>query len=294
MSGPFIKYFEAFQRYLSVEKGASAHTLRNYISDLAQWSAALEKQAILRIEDVTPERLRACISIHLSNASIQRKLSALRTFFEYLKKENVLKEDFSENIPSPKSKKTLPKVLTEEETMQLIAVTGDNAISLRDRLVFEFLYGCGLRSSEVSALNWGDISWSQAQVLVRQAKGSKDRLVPLLPNLISLLKESMDQGVPQPKQPIIANRFGKRLSTRSIQKVVEKKTASTGISVKATPHTLRHSYATHLLSNGANLRVIQELLGHSSLSTTQKYTHLDLKQLAKEYDQSHPLAKKKT
>ncbi len=302
MSGPLLFHLEAFCRYLEVQKGASLHTIRNYQSDLLQWDGHLRVHKVTAVQQCTAVHLREFLrkNFHLEASTLQRKLASLRSYFKFLEKEEFITTNISKHIPTPKIRKKLPRVLNEEQAMGLFEMpeplspansTQYNgfSLSLRDLIVFEMLYSCGLRAFEVSLLNWEDILWSQNLLRILKGKGGKQRLIPLLPTVLAALKQHQEKEN-HTSGPVIRNHRNTRLSTRSIQKIVVKRAQLLGIPSHTTPHTLRHSFATHLLSNGANLRAIQELLGHSSLSTTQKYTHLSQKTLCEEYDRAHPLA----
>lgn len=286
-------FFGAFERFLRIERGASVHTVRNYLSDLKQWEIHFKGLGIRDANDITAESIREYLGFRadVDAATLQRKLASLRTFLEYLRKEKVLSSDVAKVVPSPKQRRKLPQVLTEEQAGILAKPNPSQEISPRDRALFEILYCCGLRASEAAGLNWQDISWSEVQLRVKSGKGAKERIVPLLPKVLDALNKLREDQKDTAQGPVLRNCYGNRLSTRSIQKIVVNRARAMGFSQHATPHTLRHSFATHLLSNGANLRAIQELLGHSSLSTTQRYTHLDQKALCEEYDRTHPLAK---
>lgn len=287
------EHFAAFEVFLKIQKNASVHTLRNYLSDLHQWDAHLKTLKIGDLNQLTPDHVRSFLGSRegADPATLQRKLAAFRTFIEYLRSAGLLSTDVSAALPSPKRRRKLPRVLNEEQAATLMS-EGDSTPAktmARDQALFEVLYGCGLRASEAAGLDWQDISWAAKELLVRQGKGSKQRLVPMIDRVMVSLRALQGEGVAA--GAVFRNVSGTRLSTRSIQKIIVARAQLLGLPPNTTPHTLRHSFATHLLSNGANLRAIQELLGHASLSTTQRYTHLDQKALADEYDRTHPLAK---
>lgn len=293
MSASIRKHIERFEAYLALEKSASPHTIRNYLSDLRQWDVHFTKQGLKSLEELQADDIRVFLGVDekLSSATLQRKLASLRTFLEYLKKEKILSHDVSRAVPAPKARRKLPRVLNEEQAAAVVRGVRDEKENPRDNVLVEILYCCGLRASEAAALDWNDISWSEQQLRVRRGKGGKERIVPLIEAVSEVLKKLKDEQKNPVDGPVLRNYKGDRLSTRSIQKIVVKRATQLGLAAGATPHTLRHSFATHLLSNGADLRAIQELLGHSSLSTTQRYTHLDQKALCEEYDRTHPLAK---
>lgn len=285
----FIKHFEAF---LKIQKGASSHTIRNYLSDLAQWGSHFSKEQVGRLGDLTPDHVRSFLGARsdADPSTLQRKLSALRSFLEYMQDQGHLESDVSAAVPSPKRRRKLPHVLNEEQAATLVAEPEEpKPQTARDQALFEVLYCCGLRASEAAGLDWEDITWAASELKVRNGKGGKERIVPLVDAAKDALQALKREG--DASGPVFLNRAGTRLSTRSIQKIIVRRARMLDLPQHTTPHTLRHSFATHLLSNGANLRAIQELLGHASLSTTQRYTHLDQKALCEEYDRTHPLAK---
>ncbi len=292
MKGPFKDYLKDYEVYLEHQKGASEHTIRNYLSDIEKWDLSLVKLGCFELSQVTAEKLRHGISIKLNNSTIQRKLSALKGFYLFLQEKGLIEINQALEIPSPRANKKLPKVLNEEQASQFIEIFDHiSGLNLRDRLVIEFLYCCGLRASEVVHLKWKDINLQRSLIQVKEGKGKKDRVIPLLNTTIELIKKFQKEKI---SSEFVFNGIkNNHLTTRTIQNIVKKVSRLTDVQFEVSPHTLRHSYATHLLSNGANLRVIQDLLGHQSLSTTQKYTHLDQKILIQEYDRSHPLVKKK-
>jgi integrase/recombinase XerC len=287
-----------FERFLRVEMGASPHTIRNYLSDLEQWLESFKQQGVKRVSELTTENIRVFLDSreNADPATLQRKLSALRTFLDFLRDQNRLGREARFLVPTPKRRVKLPRVLNEEQAAILVSNEESTQgaslrTSVRDQALFEILYGCGLRASEAAGLDWEDISWSEMRLRVRRGKGGKERLIPLLPKVAEALRALMTQDKIK-SGAVLRNYQGTRLSTRSIQKIVVARSKLLGLPENTTPHTLRHSFATHLLSNGANLRAIQELLGHSNISTTQRYTHLDQKALAEEYDRAHPLVKR--
>ncbi|MBI3543429.1 MAG: tyrosine recombinase XerC [Deltaproteobacteria bacterium] len=295
MADVVAAHLAKFADHLRVGKGASPHTVRNYLSDLRQWAAHFKQLGVPSLSALTAEHVRAFLGARddAEATTLQRKLAALRTFLEFVALEGLVDRDVSKAIPSPKRRRKLPRVLTEEQAAVLTAEVVDDATPARDQALLEVLYCCGLRAAETAGLDWSDVDWAQSQLKVRQGKGGKDRIVPLIASVAEALKKLQAEGGGAAAGPVFRNFRGTRLTTRSIQKIVVAQASLRGLEGQATPHTLRHSFATHLLGNGANLRAIQELLGHSSLSTTQRYTHLDQKALCDEYDRSHPLAKTK-
>lgn len=296
-----------FERSLLIEENASRHTVRNYVSDLRQLRAFLLEHRLALNEDgsdVSPERvdqtaLRTFMAALLRRnrkSSVGRKLSAAKGFFRHLLRRGVITRDPTAGIATPKKEQQLPAHLTVDDMFRLLeAPPTDTAVGLRDRALLEVLYSCGLRVSELIGLDWADVDSGLELVRVR-GKGGKERLVPIGRKALAALaayRERLGDLCPRRlrhEQAVYLNRRGGRLTTRSVARMVEHYVMASGLATKASPHALRHSFATHLLSAGADLRAIQELLGHASLSTTQKYTHVNLDQLMSVYDKAHPRA----
>ncbi len=280
--------------WLEVEKGYSPKTIREYSYDLQMFNNFNNEQSI---ELRTTTDLRRFF-LHLkrekkySPRSLHRKICSLKSFYKFLKKEAYISSNPAENIESPKIPKSLPKTISVEETLLLLK-TPDN---LRDRLILFLLYGTGMRVSELSNLDLGCIDIDNRMLRIIGGKGNKDRLIPLPDVLIPILEEYMvKRRTDVSSSALILNRSGKRLTSRSIQRLVKKYREQADLNdKKLTPHTLRHAFATHLLANAVDIRVIQELLGHASLSTTQLYTHVSLAHLRKSYDLGHPLSERNT
>jgi len=297
----------AFAQALRVEENASPHTTRNYTSDLRQLRTfLLERRLCLARtgKEVDLRRLDAdAVRSYLAwllrghrRSSVGRKLSALKSFCRFLRRRGILREDPTEGIATPRREKQLPVYLTVDDVFRLLeAPARDRAVGLRDRALLEVAYSSGLRVSELVGLNWEDIDPVAGIVRVR-GKGNRERIVPLGSKALEALEEYRARArelcrrrEPDP-QAVFVNRNGGRLSTRSVARLVDRYLRKAQIATKATPHSLRHSFATHLLNAGADLRSIQELLGHASLSTTQRYTHLHLDHLMQVYDRTHPRA----
>lgn len=294
---------EDFLRHLSVEKNASAHTIRNYRIDLVSFHSYFRASRGDGFDpgSLTPVDLRAFLSsLYEKNAktSIARRLAALRSFYRYLFRQGLVSSDVAARVPSPRAERRLPRHLSVGETEKLLATPeGSSPIGLRNRAILELLYSTGLRVAELASLNTGDLTSlpeGEGGTLRVQGKGRKERLVVCGTTARKAVAEylAVRQGFgPRDEEPaLFLNTRGGRLTVRSIERMVEATALAAGLPGDITPHTLRHSFATHLLANGADLRLIQELLGHSSLSTTQKYTHLELEQLVAEYRTSHPNA----
>ena len=296
---------DQYASYLRLERNVSPHTLRNYLSDLRQFQEFLsqrakeEQEKKIALEDVTVHLIRAylaSLSKRNRKSSIGRKLAALKGFFRYLVREKHIQRDPLALISTPKQEKPLPAFLSVDDVFRLLGgVQGNGLLTVRDRAILEALYSTGVRVSELVGLNWGDIDF-QLGIIRVIGKGSKERIVPIGEVALQALRE---YGAEQARKwrraakgetPVFLNHRGGRITTRSVARVVEKYLKAAGIPVRMGPHGLRHTFATHLLNGGADLRVIQELLGHASLSTTQRYTHVNLDQLTAVYDRAHPRA----
>jgi integrase/recombinase XerC len=293
----FDALLDAYHEHLRTATTASPHTLRNYLIDLRQFLGFLRRAGghASALDRSLVRRYIAFLHGRHQPASVARKLSVLRGFFRFLVQQGGLSTDPALGIRAPKRGRKLPVHLTVDDTFRLLAAPTDDTLrGLRDRAILEVLYGCGLRVSELVGLSWESIDF-ELEVVRVLGKGRKERLVPIgrpaLAALAAWRERVAAAGAPHGSQhPIFLNaRFG-RLTARSVGRLVERYTRVSGTRVKASPHVLRHSFATHLLSSGADLRAIQELLGHAQLSTTQTYTHVDLGRLVEVYDRAHPRA----
>jgi len=285
---------EAFLRHLALEKGASPHTLRSYRTDLLEFTrrgVADASSAWLRAVDA--RAVRAYLAhLHgrgLDAVSVARKLASLRSWFRFLVRRGVLERNVAREIRGPRLPRKLASFLPIDEATSLVegrAIGG--AERRRDVALLEFLYATGLRVSEAAGLDVSGLDRAQQTVRVL-GKGGKERIVPYgrraATALEAYLAERAERG------PLFTSRRGRRLTVRSIHSIVKRSAAASGITRRVSPHTLRHTFATHLLDAGADLRAIQELLGHSRLSTTQRYTHVGSDQLMRVYDAAHPRAR---
>ncbi len=291
-----------FIHYLSDEKNASPHTCRNYLRDLEQFEAFLKSsgtplspQGEVAIDKVDRLVIRKYLSfLHRKNrkSSIARKLSTLRSFLKYLVREQIISSNPAKPVSTPKVEKLLPTVLTVDEAFRLVELplklAKSREVKLRDRALLELLYSSGIRVSELVGLNRNRIDFELGIVKV-MGKGRKERIVPVGTKAIeALIAYSEARKTMEDEAPLFVNSRGGRLTARSVARVVKKRARDSGIFRKISPHSLRHTFATHLLDAGADLREIQEMLGHVSLSTTQRYTHLTVGKLMEVYDKAHP------
>lgn len=292
------KDIEGFIRYLEIERGASEHTIKGYTYDLKQFADYLKKNGeTIDLASVDHIKIRGFLAeLHKrgeSRNSLGRRLASLRSFFRYLNREGIVEMNPAKMVSSPKKEKKLPSFLTLDEAIRLVeSPSSDDIYGARDRAILETFYSAGIRLSELTSLNLEDLNLTDGLVKVR-GKGKKERIVPLGSKAISTISKyinRMEKKDVRPR-PLFLNRSGKRLTTRGIEHILGKYVKQSGIMRHATPHTLRHTFATHLLDGGADLRSIQELLGHASLSTTQKYIHLNMDRLMEVYDKAHPRGK---
>jgi integrase/recombinase XerC len=300
------KVIGEFGAHLENERNLSRHTIRNYLTDLSQFRAFVEEQDLLsggRLDQIDPLVIRSFLSSlyrrKTKRSTVSRKVAALRTFFGYLVRCGRIRQSPAEMVQSPRTDKYLPVSLSVDEVFSLLKVTfEDDPAGRRDRAILELIYSSGVRVGELTGLNLGDVDPDRGLMKVR-GKGKKERIVPVGRPALSALSAHLakrrewvrDGAENYLEAPIFLNRRGTRLTERSVARVVEKYIRMSGVNKRVGPHTLRHSFATHLLDAGADLRVIQELLGHESLSTTQKYTAVSVNRLMEVYDKSHPRAK---
>jgi len=300
------EFIASYAEHLRHERNASAHTLRNYLSDLAQLQTflldrelCLDSHGTVDVRKIDIQAARAFLASLTKDrkkSSIGRKVAALKGFFRFLLTTKRIDKDPLLLVHSPKQEKPLPTFLSVDDAFQLLGgIKIKNGLDVRDLAVLEVFYSTGIRVSELVGLNWADID-TQLGIVRVFGKGSKERIVPIgkvaldaLKNYAHALRKQWNLAC-KGETAVFLNNRGSRITTRSVARVVEKHLKLAGIQIKMGPHGLRHSFATHLLNSGADLRVIQELLGHASLSTTQRYTHLNLDQLTAVYDKAHPRA----
>lgn len=287
----------AFSNWQRGVRGASDHTVKAYAEDLSQLATWLNAPP----DAATPERLRAWIA-HLTTehglarASVARKVASARAFFEFLVRRGLLPSNPAEGLTLPKRGRLLPKLLSEDAVAGLLSAPDTTrADGLRDRAILETLYASGLRASELVGLDTNDLQLAgdEGIVRVRRGKGGKERLALLGRSAVAALSEYIASGravlaSEKSRDALFLNRFGGRLTDRSLRRLFDKYCESVAANHKITPHSLRHSFATHLLDNGADLRVVQELLGHADIGTTQIYTHVSTARLEEVYDRAHP------
>ena len=303
---PDLEYeYNNWLNYLSNIKKLSQNSVVSYKNDLSKFfiffQDYIEKNIGLKeIESIKISEFRSFLTYRrnseISSNSIARNISALKSFFRFLIKNNKIKESSVFNLKSPKLKKSLPRPINADLAIQVIKqaeeIEDEKWIGLRNKAILILLYGCGLRISEALSLNYDDVQ-NEDHILIK-GKGEKERIVPMMPYIkkgIENYLEACPKEIISGEALFIGKRFS-RLSPRIIQYALEKIRTALSLPETATPHALRHSFATHLLDSGGDLRTIQELLGHSSLSTTQKYTKVETSKLLDIYKKSHPLAKK--
>ena len=286
---------EQFCQYLETERNVSVHTVSAYRSDLAQFAAFLAAQkgqnTPEEVDHLTIRRYLAQLHKGHAKSSIGRKLSAIRALFRYLLREGRIGKNPAELVSTPKKEKRLPFHLNIDQVTTLVSAPSGSALPLRDKAVLETLYSCGIRVSELTGMDVGDLDLDGGLARVL-GKGGKERIVPVGSYAKAALTAYLEErGDPAASAPLILNARGGRLTRRSVGRIVDAHMLLIATMRKVSPHTLRHTFATHLLEGGADLRAIQELLGHASLSTTQKYTHVSIDRLMEVYDKAHPKAR---
>lgn len=296
---PFAEQLAAFQHYMRSEKQFSPHTQSNYTRDLQKLQTYCAEKSIADLPAVDVRQIRMMVATFhrqgLGGKSLQRWLSSVRRFFQFCIKQGWIKNNPADGIAAPKSPKKLPKTLDVDQTAQFVEVEGDDFIHKRDRALLELIYSSGLRLAEVAGLNLGDIDWSDAMVTVT-GKGSKSRIVPVGSAAMNALRNWLPERArctPQQEFALFTTQKGKRISHRAVQLRMQQLSVQQGMDNPVHPHMLRHSFASHMLESSGDLRLVQELLGHANISTTQIYTHLDFQHLAKVYDKAHPRAGRK-
>ena len=295
------RLLEEFMVYLEVERNLSKHTLRAYTADIEHFLFWLKD---LEVSQVNTNTIRLYLSqiqvFNYSKTTIARKIAALRTFYRFLYRERIVEYNPVDNIRSPKKPKRLPSFLNEDEVEQIFNMIQPNSPSnARNRAIIEVLYACGMRVSELCGLNYGNLNLEENEITVF-GKGAKERIVLIserAKKYLELYMKNFRNSYAQENEyineqtPVFINNTGYRLNTRSVNKFLEKISEELSINKKISPHVFRHSFATKLLEKGADLRVVQELLGHASISNTQIYTHVSTERLKQAYSNAHPRAK---
>lgn len=284
------RYIGKFVTYLEVEKNYSPHTILNYRADLEEFIGFVGSIPPEKIDYLLLRRFLARLRTkQYAPRSIARKLSSMRSFFKFLHREGLIKNNPAVLLMSPRREKRLPKFLTEEEITRFIeSPSTDKTVGKRDRAILETLYSTGIRVSELVGLDVHHVDLIGNIVKV-SGKGKKERLVPIGSKALEAIKDYLDHRT-QSSNVLFLNKSGGRLSDRGVRNILDKYIQMAGLSYHISPHVLRHTFATHLLDRGADLRCVQELLGHVNLSTTQIYTHITTDRLKKVYDQAHPRA----
>ena len=290
-----------FLAYLEFERGLSRNTLEAYRGDLLQFGRFLHARARTAETAAAPDIAEFLGSLtnsngeHASPATIHRKSACLRSFYRHLRREGVRESDPTTALSAPRRGRRLPQVLTRGEISKLLdQPAGDGPPDLRDRALLEIMYACGLRASEVISLELADVDL-EAQVLRARGKGAKERIVPIGSTAIRAVRAYLERGRPElvhgrPERQLFVNFRGTMLTRQGLYKIVQRHAAQAGLEGKMSPHTLRHTFATHLLAGGCDLRSVQEMLGHADVATTQLYTHLSSERLKDVYFKAHPRA----
>jgi integrase/recombinase XerD len=292
-----------FLGYLELERGLSRNTLEAYRSDLQQFGEFLGRRQLDPLA-VVPSDLAAFVSelaeghdgrAAVAPATLQRKIACLRSFYRHLRRDQILADDPTTELRPPRARARLPKVLTRDEVARLLAQPrGSDPAALRDRSLLETMYACGLRASEAIGLELADLDL-EAGILRARGKGSKERIVPIGSKAIATLRTYLERGRPRlvglrDEPHVFVNQRGAGLSRQGLYKIVQRHARTAGLEDRMSPHTLRHTFATHLLAGGCDLRSLQEMLGHADIGTTQIYTHLSAGRLREVYFDAHPRA----
>lgn len=293
---------EDFKSYITAEKNFSSHTAKAYCSDILSFLIWMDEQSC---EEVNFSKIRDYLhfiqKFNYKKNTVARKIASLRTFYKYLYRERKIDSNPAMNLNNPKRPKSLPKFLTPDEVEQILNNTGiETPAGFRNRTILELLWATGMRISELSGLNFGDLNLKENEIRVF-GKGSKERIILVseraknylqryIDSARTLIAKGYDIGEPDETSPVFINNTGYRLQTRTVRNVINEIVEKINLPKHVTPHVFRHSFATHLIENGADLRVVQELLGHASISNTQIYTHVSSQHLKDVYNETHPRA----
>jgi integrase/recombinase XerC len=301
-SAQFSREVDAYTDYLRVEKNASLYTINHYVADIHEFVAFMKQHQINSLAAVSSLHGRAflarLVGQGLKRRSISRKLSSLRSFYRFLMREGAVTQNPFQSVSTPKVEKKLPSFLYPQEIERLLTAPDPNTpLGQRDRLIFELLYASGIRVSELVTLKVNAINLGLGVALVF-GKGAKERYVPIGSYAVEAIRDYLSQARPrllagkQDTGQLLLNYRGEPLSDRSVRRLVDKYVEETALHLTISPHTFRHTFATHMLNGGADLRTVQELLGHVNISTTQIYTHVTKERLRQVYDSAHPRAEK--
>ena len=288
---------QAFIQYLQVEKRASEHTVKNYQRDLQRLQHFCSEKQIDHWNAIQAGDVRQHIANRhrkgISSKSLQRELSAIRSFYQYLLKKNLHDHNPARQIRAPKQARKLPKTLDVDQVSGMLEAPANSILEIRDLAMFELFYSSGLRLSELACIDIDDINLKEHSLRVRFGKGGKQRDLPIGSKAIKAINTWLSHRPETAEPALFTSKRGTRLSQRSIQLRLDQWCKKNGVNEHVHPHMLRHSFASHLLESSQDIRAVQELLGHSNISTTQIYTHLDFQHLAEIYDKTHPRARKK-
>lgn len=284
-------------QYLTVEKRSSEHTLKSYQRDINQLQSYCKSHALQEWQKIQATDIRNHIASRhrkgISSKSLQRELSAIRSFYNYLLKKRLVDSNPARHIRAPKLSRKLPRVLDVDQIFGILETSPDSYLEIRDLAIFELFYSSGLRLSELSNLNIEDLDLSEQLLRVKQGKGGNQRQLPVGSKAVKAVQKWLNHRTESMSLALFTTNKGNRLGQRSIQLRLDRWCKKLGLAEHVHPHMLRHSFASHLLESSQDIRAVQELLGHSNISTTQIYTHLDFQHLASVYDKTHPRAKKK-
>jgi integrase/recombinase XerD len=290
---------DEFEDHMVHDRGLAWRTIVNYHIDMAQFFRYLESVGIVHVDEIDRNIVHGFLELlrqeGYADSSSGRKLNTLKVYHQFLAARGYIPSDPTRGVKGPRPAQRLPQHLTEEEVEDLLSVIeGDDPFTIRNRAIFELMYAAGLRISEVTNLHINDLDLAEAAVTVRQGKGKKDRLVPVGERAIEAVSDYLTNARPALEGDntpfLFLNRWGRRFDHHGVRRALDRYAKEAGIEKRVTPHMLRHSFATHLVRRGANLRALQTMLGHASISTTQIYTSFDLRGIREVYDECHPAA----